>query len=63
MVSFYVAFFSDLALKQKQRLLELTNPEARLRQIHAALRTRQRERRERLERARLVQGNGHIPPG
>ncbi len=62
-VSFYVAFFSDLALKQKQRLLELTNPEARLRQIHAALRTRQRERRERLERARLVQGNGHIPPG
>ena len=62
-VSFYVAYFSDLALTQKQRLLELTNPEARLRQIHAALRTRQRERRERLERSRLVQGNGHIPPG
>ena len=62
MVSFYVAYFSDLALTQKQRLLELTNPEARLRQIHAALRTRQRQRRERLQRSRLVRGNGHIPP-
>ena len=61
-VSFYVAYFSDLALPHKQRLLELTNPEARLRQIHAALRKRQRDRRERLERSRLVRGNGHISP-
>ena len=62
-VSFYVAYFSDLALAQKQRLLELTSPEERLRQAHAALQTRQRERRERVQRMRLVQGNGHLPPG
>ena len=62
-VSFYVAYFSDLPLEQKQRLLELTDPEARLRQAYAALETRQRERRESRARAHLVRGNGHIPPG
>lgn len=60
--SFYVAHFSDLALPQKQQLLELTDPEARLLQIHAALEQRQGEQRERLARSRLVQSNGHLPP-
>ena len=60
-ISFFVAYFSDLPLAQKQRLLELTNPQARLRQAYTALETRQRERWERLERSRLVQGNGHFP--
>lgn len=61
-VSFYVSYFSDLALAQKQRLLELTDPEARLRQVHAALEKRQREQRDRLGRIRLTQSNGHFPP-
>lgn len=60
-VSFYVSYFSDLALAQKQRLLELTDPEARLRQVHAALEKRQHELRDRLKRLRLTQSNGHFP--
>ena len=59
-VSFYVAYFSDLPLARKQRLLELTNPQARLRQAHSELEILQRERRAGQERSRIVQGNGHL---
>ncbi len=60
--SFYLAYFSDLALPQKQRLLELTDPETRLKQLRTALEQRRREQRERQDRTRLVQSNGHLPP-
>ena len=60
--SFYFAFFSDFALARKQQLLELTDPKERLKRILAALGVRLRERDESRRRARLVHGNGHIPP-
>lgn len=60
--SFYLAHFSDLALTLKQRLLELTDPEMRLKQLRAALEQRKREQREQLDRTRQIQSNGHLPP-
>lgn len=60
--SFYLAYFSDLSLTQKQRLLELTDPETRLKQLRAALEQRKREQREQLDRTRQIQSNGHLPP-
>lgn len=59
--SFYLAYFSDLSLTQKQRLLELTDPETRLKQLRAALEQRKREQLEQLDRTRQIQSNGHLP--
>ena len=60
--SFYLAYFSDLPLVRKQQFLELTDPDARLRELRKAFETRLRERRESLLRARRIEGNGHLPP-
>ena len=60
--SFYFAYFSDLSLVRKQQFLELTDPRARLRELRKAFEVRLRERKESRRRARLVEGNGHIPP-
>ena len=60
--SFYFAYFSDLSLVRKQQFLELTDPNARLRELRKAFERRLREHKEGRRRARLVEGNGHIPP-
>ena len=60
--SFYFAYFSDLSLVRKQQFLELTDPNARLRELRKAFERRLREHKQSGLRARLVEGNGHIPP-
>ena len=60
--SFYFAYFSDLSLVRKQQFLELTDPHVRLRDLRKAFEARLRERKQSRQRARLVEGNGHIPP-
>ena len=60
--SFYFAYFSDLSLVRKQQFLELTDPNARLRELRKAFERRLREHKQSGRRARLVEGNGHIPP-
>ena len=60
--SFYFAYFSDLSLVRKQQFLELTDANARLRELRKAFEGRLREHKQSGRRARLVEGNGHIPP-
>ena len=60
--SFYLAYFSDLSLVRKQQLLEMTDPEARLRELRKAFEARRRDRVASRRRARRIEGNGHLPP-
>ena len=60
--SFYFAYFSDLSLVRKQQFLELTDSNERLRGLRKAFERRLREHKASRRHARLVEGNGHIPP-
>ena len=60
-ISYYVAYYSDLPLAKKQRLLELTSAEQRLLAAEAALKERLLEQSDERRKNRAVRGNGHFP--
>ena len=60
-VSYYVAYYSDLPLAKKQSMLELTSAEERLVAAEEALGQRRLDQREERERRRALRGNGHFP--
>ncbi len=57
-LSYFLAYFSDLPLVTKQKLLELSRADERLRQERTAL---EQLRKERLRHS-VVRSNGHLPP-
>jgi len=57
-VSFFIAYYSDLPLKKKQRLLELTNAEQRLVAEEEALKE---SLEAQCDQRQILQGNGHFP--
>lgn len=60
-VSYYIAYYSDLPLTKKQSLLELTSTEERLVTVENALEQLRLDQHEERERRLALRANGHLP--